>query len=316
MAVSWNQSQDIWSAYWRPGQNASLTEGSHPSGALDGHWLEFFSRLPSRARILDLASGNGYVARLAQAAARDRGADFEITGVDSAQITALILKHETTAPFLAGGVRIEALPYRPASFDAITSQFGFEYACELDATRELARVLKPAGAVRLILHARDGAIFTATTMRLNRLRQLTIKSGLTDAIVYGAIARACADGDGEALADETLARQRESLTWLRHAPPPEDAALFYADGLIDLWTKRSRYSPAELSTSVSDACRRIHAQTERLNAMLGAAHSHDSLELLRKHLTYCGIATSPPRAALDRDGAQIAWLLDGTRDSH
>ncbi|HCK84121.1 MAG TPA: hypothetical protein DHW63_06280 [Hyphomonadaceae bacterium] len=316
MAGVWRQPQDTWTAYWRTGQTTSLAEGAEPSEALDQHWREFFSELPQGARILDLGAGNGAVTRLAQIVANDQGAAFEITGVDAADVGGRArTQRDAAAPFLAGGVHIEALPYRASSFDAVTSQFGFEYACELDAVRELARVLKPGGKMRLILHARDGAIFAAVSQRLNRLRRITIKSGLIEAILYGAAARTASDKDGEALADMTIASQSDGLTSLLQDAPPKDSALFYTRGLINLWTNRDRYAPAHLFASVSDASDRINAHRERLSAMIETAHSPESLRVLQRLLTYSGVAASPPRAVIDRNSAQIAWLMDGARHS-
>lgn len=314
MVGLWRQAQDPWTPYWRDGRVASLAEGAAPSRALDPYWLEFFAELPPQSSILDLATGNGAVTRLAELVAKGRGVIFDIIGIDAAHVGKRTQPQpDNASPFLAGGIRIEALPYRHASFDAVTSQFGFEYASEIDAAREVARVLRPAGKTRLILHARDGAIFAAISARLNRLRCITVKSGLVETILYGAAARVGDDNEGEALADMTIAGQRNLLASLPQNAPPEDSALFYARGLLDLWSNRERYVPTDLHTSISDASERIKAQEKRLSAMLEAAHSLESLNILGEALSYCGVAASLPRPVTDQDGAQIAWLLDGVR---
>ena len=49
-------------------------------------WLAFFSQLPDGARVLDVGTGNGIVAFLARDAAKARGRNFHIEGIDAAII--------------------------------------------------------------------------------------------------------------------------------------------------------------------------------------------------------------------------------------
>ncbi len=148
--------QSAWTEYWKGGPTESLP-ADRASGlldALDTAWADFFSGLPGGARVLDLASGGGDVVRKAAAAGRD----FEIAGVDIADLSAVSATMPSGRIKLAGNTDLSSLPFADTSFDAVTSQFGFEYADVAAASREAVRVMAPGARGLFILHHADSAI--------------------------------------------------------------------------------------------------------------------------------------------------------------
>lgn len=304
---------DAWSAYWRTGRRTSCTDGPGVE-RLVPLWHDFFDRLGAGARILDLATGAGCVAHIAQATARARGVRFDIVGVDAADLaTREGARADEDGPLLTGGVRLEVLPFPDESFDAATSQFGLEYADEPRAVRELARVLRRGADLRMVLHARGGAIFQSIAERVARLRPLIAKRGLVGALMTAARCSATGETDTTLLAEISVEAAAKVARDLREAPPLEDAAFFYADGLMRMWANRERYEPGALFSSVADAHARIEALLLRQEALLDAAHSGESAEVLRAILARAGIQTGAATAVRDDTGAQIAWLIDGRR---
>ena len=95
------------------------------------------------ARVLDVATGPGYVA----AAAAERGAD--VVGMDVAgAMLALARRAHPGLDFRTGDA--EALPLPDASFDMVVANFALLHLGRPDqAAREFARVLVPGGRVAL-----------------------------------------------------------------------------------------------------------------------------------------------------------------------
>jgi SAM-dependent methyltransferase len=309
-----------WSRYWRTGPTASCTESGVASSGFDRFWEDVFSSVSPRAHIVDLATGNGYVASLACSFSARHSRQFVVVGVDAADIDERSVARapgETAGATLRlqGNTRLEALPFADRQFDLAVSQFGFEYAEPSAAISELARVLKPDGAFHFIMHAREGAIFAAVFERVERLGRLMRQGGLFDTIREGAICLIQGDRDVETQIDAALRRIKTELAPLAQSPPPDDAALFYSSGLTQLWDTRARYAPEDLLASVNDAYGRVRAQLARQQNLIGAAHSPDSLDTLRSTMARHGLDTAPPAATRDEFGAQIAWSLRGRKPS-
>ena len=113
------------------------------------------------SRVLDVATGAGYVAN----AAGRRGA--EVVGVDfsAAQVR---LARTTYADVQFEQADAETLPFQPRSFDAVVNGFGMCHISNPDAAlREAFRVQKPRGRVAYTVYAapdRDialGAVYAA-----------------------------------------------------------------------------------------------------------------------------------------------------------
>ena len=99
-------------------------------------------------RLLDIASGPGYVA----GAAAERGAD--VVGIDfAAAMVAEARERYPQVRFQEGDA--EALPFPDASFDAVTMAFGLLHLGGPEkALREACRVLRPAGRFAFTVWAR------------------------------------------------------------------------------------------------------------------------------------------------------------------
>lgn len=101
------------------------------------------ARVARGARVLDVACGTGILARHAA----ERGA--AATGVDvNPGMLAVARRHRPELEWREG--RAEALPFAPASFDAVLCQFGLMFFEDrLAALREMRRVLRPGGRLAI-----------------------------------------------------------------------------------------------------------------------------------------------------------------------
>jgi SAM-dependent methyltransferase len=150
-----NNDATAWSEFWA---NNSQGKGG---GCLPQRWAEIetaqkaawhgiIADLPQGANVLDLATGDGRILRWM----REKRSDLTLMGVDLApQVPPAPDGTETR-----GGVAMEDLPFDTDSFDAVVSQFGFEYGDVAASAVEIANVLKPGGTVGLMVHRGDGPI--------------------------------------------------------------------------------------------------------------------------------------------------------------
>jgi SAM-dependent methyltransferase len=140
----------------------SATWGSAPYDRVSAQHLQVLEQLLDALeikpgmRLLDVATGTG---ELARPAAR-RG--LQVTGVDFAP--GLIDVARTVTEFEGLDVSFdvgdaEALPYRDAAFDVVTSGFGVIFAPDQHAAAsELARVTAPGGQLGLTAWLHGGAV--------------------------------------------------------------------------------------------------------------------------------------------------------------
>ncbi|MFZ0428025.1 MAG: bifunctional demethylmenaquinone methyltransferase/2-methoxy-6-polyprenyl-1,4-benzoquinol methylase UbiE [Acidobacteriota bacterium] len=122
--------------------------------SIDRYWRrvvrkKLFRELPPEPRILDLCTGTGDLALTLAAGARIVGCDFCRPMLD-------IGRSKADGRGLAGSVRFVegdalALPFRDASFDAVTIAFGLRNLEDHRAgLREMARVIRPGGRIAIL----------------------------------------------------------------------------------------------------------------------------------------------------------------------
>jgi ubiquinone/menaquinone biosynthesis C-methylase UbiE len=158
-----------WSNYWRQGHLTSLPCGF--SANYDGEFLRFwtsqFAPLRPGSCVLDVCSGNGSIALLAQDYSDRHGLALDIKAVDAADIDASALiekkpafERQIQAIEFIPNTLFEDLPAEAASVDLVTSQYGIEYTdWELSADK-IFHVLKPGGCFSMVCHDFDSKIMT------------------------------------------------------------------------------------------------------------------------------------------------------------
>lgn len=174
-AAAWS---DFWARNSASGANGCLPERwAAIENAQKQAWHGFIADLPEGARVLDLATGDGRVLRWM----REVRPDLVLEGIDLAPE----LPPAPEGTNIQGGVEMESLPFDDSSFDAVVSQFGFEYGDTSATAAEIVRVLKPGGVAGLMVHRGDGPI-----LEHNRKRQAEIDWVLGEVDVAGAVKRA------------------------------------------------------------------------------------------------------------------------------
>ena len=113
------------------------------------------------ARVLDVAAGTGLITRLLEAHGH------QVVSLDvSAEMLDVARRRGATAVLATA----ERLPIADASFDALTFGYLLRYVPEpLDAMRELARVLRPGGAIGMVEFGRPRGIWRPLWWLFTRL---------------------------------------------------------------------------------------------------------------------------------------------------
>ena len=311
------QSKDHWTAYWQTGAGSSCFDGSESELHLTQLWDELVDALPDKARMLDLATGNGTVARMCAARAQARPIHLDIDAIDAAEIDPPAFLPDQD-PLLSsihfhGKTRLEALPFRDGTFNAVVSQFGFEYACETRAAAEAARVLAPGGRLRLVIHAKVGAVARDIDRRLSRMHAVLAENGPVSLALE--LARAYEAGDENAINRKSkhLPAAVEMVKRLRAIPLPDDSALFFSSEFLTLWAHRIRYKPADLRRSIEGGWTNINDMAIRQELMMEACRSEEDMERLAQRFEKFGLTPNKAEKVHDKHDVQIAWKLDASK---
>jgi SAM-dependent methyltransferase len=111
-------------------------------------WFVENLRIAPAKRVVDLAAGTGKLTRLLAPAGSDLIAVEPVEGMRSTFRGLL-----PDVPLLAA--TSEAMPFAPASLDAITVAQAWHWFDHERATAEMARILRPGGRLGLVWNARD-----------------------------------------------------------------------------------------------------------------------------------------------------------------
>ncbi len=156
-----------WDRYWKGTWDAAAHEdGSPQDKALSSFWQDFFASIKpaEHARLIDIAAGNGAVARYARPALPDSG---EYLALDYSH-SALLNLAQRYPDVLNVAADASQPPCTAGSFDILISQYGIEYAGPR-AIIEAGKLLRPGGHMALVLHLRDGVIYTECAANLRAL---------------------------------------------------------------------------------------------------------------------------------------------------
>ncbi|AMJ55950.1 hypothetical protein AXG53_04320 [Stenotrophomonas sp. KCTC 12332] len=154
-----------------------------------------------QAVVVDIGTGNGAIPLLAQSFAGSRTLQWQIHGIDIADIDPPGSAGAQTPSY--GNIHFHPktsmtkLPFAAGSVNLICSQFAFEYAPREQATREILRVLGAQGRAALVLHSHESVIHSVSCSQADACNWLLRESGIFDA-TRALLRRMAAANDSEA----------------------------------------------------------------------------------------------------------------------
>ncbi len=172
---------EAWKDFW-----AQQSKGQGGGGCLPARWAaiedaqktawrRFADGLPARPRLLDLATGDARVLRWMQ----EMLDEPVLIGVDLAPA----LPPAPPGCEVRAGVAMEDLPFENGSFDAITSQFGFEYGDTPKIAAEIDRVASATASVGLMVHRGDGPILEHNIARQTQIGWVLDERALLERVI-------------------------------------------------------------------------------------------------------------------------------------
>lgn len=288
---------DAWAGYWSRGEAGA--GGCIPDAPpqiealLDRLWTEFARALPKGGAVLDLATGNGTVLR--RIAARRR--DLKLTGIDASPSL-------PPAPpgirFLAG-TAMEALPFPDGSFEAVTSQFGFEYGDPERIVRELVRVLK-GGTLRFLIHHEASVLVRHNAARRRALAWAARESGLLNKARNLASAR-------KALPLPTPTLFRLAISEARSRFPGQPVATEFVTAIAQSLELGARRPPAETLQVLDSLAAKSSDEIGRIDALERSAIDAEGVGSIAEMLRAAGFAADV-RQVDEPGGGPFAWLVD------
>lgn len=279
-----------WSGYW---QQVGAVGGCVPgalraSERLGEIWKQFARGMAKDEKLLDLATGAGAVPRALCAA----NPSVQATGVDFAVLPV----SDDPRIIYQGNTPLAALPFADGAFDAVTSQFGFEYDAGEASIAEIARVGRDGAKYCFVVHHRKSPIVTQNHERLAALRAIAV-SGVFEA------------------ARRDLGRQR-SATVDKHmaaigaAHPGQNVVGEIAEALryaLDLGASEGKHDLVRIEEG-------LERESILLAALERAAHDESDIVALTGRLGAAGIACEAPRPiTVTGERHPIGWLVSARR---
>lgn len=178
------QNTNAWSLYWSEDRLYSCVAKSSDEDqkTLNKLWQDFSQELEPNSRVLDLATGNGAVAD----ALLSVNNSLQVDAVDKASIDPkkIVKNHGNLANVnFHADTDIFDLSFKPSTFDAITSQFGIEYAGLSEASVQVMPYLKVAGRFQFVVHHAQSGIILSSANKIIEFEQLTQQSGILETLI-------------------------------------------------------------------------------------------------------------------------------------
>lgn len=296
------RSEAAWADFWRSG-GAGPESGCLPLGlqgidaAQRAVWEGVARQLRRGARVLDLATGDGAVL----GKIRRVRSDLKLVGVDSSPV----LRPSPKGVTLTASVSMESLPFDDASFDFVTSQFGFEYGETASVAREVRRVLRTDGGFAFIVHHAGGRIVAHNRGRSEALAWASQESGLLEKAEALARARGRIDLP-------TPAAFREAPAEARRRFPRQGVGEEFATAVLQTLELGRRAPFRETLEVLGTLKARAGNELARVRALGHAARDREQITLLIEELEQAGLEVEPPTTLCeDNEAEPFAWLLRG-----
>lgn len=308
-----------WDQYWRDGRLASCggEGGVNYQPAIAEGWRRFFASLSDGARVLDICTGNGAVARLAAETARLRKLKVTIDAVDAALINPAGIGPDAHMIRFSPRTPAENLPFPDASFDVIVGQYAIEYTDIERTLNELNRVSQRTARVRFVTHASGSHVVQGAARQLADVERL-LQTGIFEAAET--LVRAIEKHPAEISQDEARSNFRDALRSLQQAAASaEDLRMYNNVGTVVVHAiqHQPQIGAGPVLDKIIETASAIKAHEARLSAMRRAALDAPAAQALATRAEQLWARKFKLDPLLRADGAVFGWVLEsGARAEH
>lgn len=323
-----NSQTDSWDRYWAHGFLTSCADAfkGNYEGAMRAFWEKRFAALPDGSRVLDVCTGNGAIALIAAATAREHDRRFEIHAVDLAEIHPERAVDEQARELLDDvhfhprtdvcATRLEA-----SYFDLVTGHFALEYADREAAIAELDRLTGATGENLFVMHSTESVILATTREELGHINLLTETALLDNAGGFIRLVGNATPAERQLLAGVPEAEQRR--TALNEAAGKVSAAIRGAAHPEILRTALGHVSEAyrlldgpgasEALARLEQGRTEIAANAARLADLVAAASTKKDIEKLGKLYANHGFGEFNVDRLVQDPAGLIGWSVQARR---
>lgn len=300
-----------WDQYWQDGRLASCggEGGANYQPVIAEGWRRFFGTLQDDARILDVCTGNGAVARLAAEAASALGRHVVIEAVDSAAIHPVELGSGAGMIHFSPRICAEDLPFPDKCFDVIVGQYALEYTDVERTLAELKRVSRETADIRFVTHASGSVVVQEAKRQLEDTERL-LATGVFEAaetLAKASAERPPAPNELEARRQFQGALQSLQLA----ARSAVDLAMYQNVGTVIVHAIQHQrlVGLRPVLDKISETALAIRAHQGRLSAMRQAALDASGAQALSVAAERLWARKFELERLVRSDGAEFGWVL-------
>ena len=324
-----NSLDESWNKYWEHGFLTSCRNAfsCNYDGSIRARWEGLFASLDPGHRVLDICTGNGAIAMIANEVSRNNHLELEIHGIDAAAIR----PHQTVTEGreLLEGIRFKGrTPAEDTGFDdgyfhAIVGQYALEYTDEQACVREMARISAPGARLQFIIHhdrsivmetsreeLRNAAILFEETRIFEHAARLIEQAGAaTTAAEREALRR---DPVAEA-AREALNSAAAVVSEALQASPHPQLLQMALDNVAQAYRLLGPDGKDAALSHLAESRQRIDANVDRLKDLMAAGRTESQIDAIRSYFDDEGFITRAADVIHHEGGPLMGWLISATR---
>ncbi len=315
-----------WGNYWQ-GRNANnqtseealVGVGIENDAVLTNFWQGHFTGLETSCEVLDMACGAGSVLKHAKKLGM-----VNLTGVDISKDAISTLEKNIL------GVRgivspVNQIPLKDNTFDIAVSQFGFEYAGDInnicETAREMARLIKKDGRIVTLCHIKGGGIDEEVSEHILSVQQIEDTHFIVAAKQLFQAAFAVEQDATEINkstyqhATQKLSRPVEMLSaWIKDnqnkASEIVGLARHLHAGTIDMFNRRRAFDLTDIIGWLEGMSAEMQAYKGRMLSMKRAALSEAEANKILDAFNAAGLTVEKlDKLFLQDDDKPVAWIL-------